>query len=94
MSVLSYASTCVFLTVHVTSVCVYEEVSRMAIRDTLINSLLLVIACFLMMCCLFKFHQHSFRACRCVQDTLQKISPSCLRRLIAESESYELLLPL
>jgi hypothetical protein len=43
MSVLSYASTCVFLTVQVTGVCVYDEVSRMAISDTLINSLLLVI---------------------------------------------------
>jgi hypothetical protein len=43
MSVLSYDSTCVFLTVHVTSVCVYDEESKMAIGDTLINSLLLVI---------------------------------------------------
>jgi hypothetical protein len=43
MSVLSYASTCVFITVHVASVCVYDEVSKGAISDTLINSLLLVI---------------------------------------------------
>jgi hypothetical protein len=51
MSVLSYASTCVFLTVHVTSVCVYDEVSKMAISDTLINSLLLVNTYILKRCC-------------------------------------------
>jgi hypothetical protein len=50
MSVLSYASTCVFLTVHVTSVCVYDEVSKMANSDTLVNGLLLVITCFLQSC--------------------------------------------
>jgi hypothetical protein len=51
MSVLSYASTCVFLTVHVTSECVYDEVSKMAISDTLNNSLLFFITCFLKRFC-------------------------------------------
>jgi hypothetical protein len=94
MSVLSYASPFVFLTVHETSVCFYDEVSKMAIRDTVINSLLLAITCFLNRCCLFKFHRQTFSACRWVQGTLRKISPSCLRRLIAEIQADEIPLPL
>jgi hypothetical protein len=34
MAVSIYASTRVFLTVHVTSVCVYDEVSKSATIDT------------------------------------------------------------
>jgi hypothetical protein len=51
MSVTCYALTPVFLTVHVSSVCVHDEVSKMAISDTLIESLLLVFTCFLKRCC-------------------------------------------
>jgi hypothetical protein len=43
MSVLSYASTCVFFSVHVTSVCVYDKVSKIANSDTLISCCLMVI---------------------------------------------------
>jgi hypothetical protein len=42
----------------------------------------------------FKFHRQTFRACRGVQGTLRKISPSCLRRLIAEIQADEIQLPL
>jgi hypothetical protein len=36
-----------------------------------------------------KFHGQAFRACGWVQGTLRKISPRCLRRLIAEIQADE-----
>jgi hypothetical protein len=38
----------------------------------------------------FKFDRQTSRACRWVQGTLRKISPSCLRRLIAEIQADEI----
>jgi hypothetical protein len=37
----------------------------------------------------FKFHRKTSRACRWVQGTLRKISPSCLRLLITEIQADE-----
>jgi hypothetical protein len=42
----------------------------------------------------FKFHRQTFRVRRWVQGTLRKISPNCLRRLIAEIQADEIPLPL
>jgi hypothetical protein len=54
----------------------------------------LCVCIFLCIQSVFKFHRQTSRACRWVQGTLRKISPSCQRRLIAEIQADEIPLPL